>query len=268
MSRIYCRWTEEDLVFLKNNYNHQNKELLLDQLAPRKWPAIRKKASVLGLKHDHFRKSDLRSLLAENPRAYYWMGFLAADGHFTPRRIQLGVAQKDLGHLKRFMQFIHSSHKIYKLKGQDHYRIKCGHTEVVEKIRSKFGIESCKTYSPLDLSQVNQEADRFLPFVIGFIDGDGCTDGKYSISIVSHPNWLENLAFMRDYVYDYFNVTGIRNAPRIKTVYTQPPGSTKKKRYHVCVAHLCGKRLLQGLKRKAEEYGLPFLQRKLGQVSL
>lgn len=53
------------------------------------------------------RNKKLYKLLENSPEAYYWLGFLFADGHFTQsNRLVLSVSIKDKVHLERFIKFI------------------------------------------------------------------------------------------------------------------------------------------------------------------
>jgi len=129
LSNQYISWAEAELNFLRQNYSTASQDYLTTNLQNRKWESIRAKASVLGLDRiATLRKANLSVLLEETPITYYWIGFLMADGGFTERRIQLGVAEKDLDHLEKFRKFVNSTNKIGKVKSKHsdklHYRIK------------------------------------------------------------------------------------------------------------------------------------------------
>lgn len=53
------------------------------------------------------RSKKLYKLLENSPEAYYWLGFLFADGHFTQsNRLILSLSIKDKEQLEKFIKFI------------------------------------------------------------------------------------------------------------------------------------------------------------------
>lgn len=271
----YLDWTPEEINFLKEHYQTAPQHYLSTNLQNRKWKSISKKASILGLERiSILRKANLSILLEETPITYYWLGFLMADGGFTDRRLQLGVAHKDLNHLKIFRDFVGSSNKIGKVKnkhsGKLHYRIKIACIKVIQALKDKFKISNRKTYEPCDISNIPDEL--MFSLIIGFIDGDGSlynTSGQtFRLSVVGHPNWLSNFATMKSFIYNYFGYRDYTRPPRITTKYTiLPQDKTKtKKKYYAATFHIDRTDLIHAIRNKAIELKLPFLKRKLGKV--
>lgn len=133
------------------------------------------------------RKCDLSPLLEETPEAYYWVGFLLADGHFENGRVNFHLALKDSDQVKKFANFI-------KWSGNFYDRVELGigfaakHTEVVEELCKKFDIKQNKTYNP-PKTILNHDKELLKYLLIGFIDGDGSIN-ENSIKFRIHSSWL------------------------------------------------------------------------------
>jgi len=143
------------------------------------------------------RLSNLAVLLEENPLAYYWMGFLMADGHFDKsKRIKFVLSQKDEHQVMRLASFVGFTGKIQRHKYYAGFS--CQNVDIVPKLCAKFGIVSNKTEHPCKLDFA--EDDLFLAAFIGFIDGDGCIKKVYKrkdagIIIKCHRSWLPVLSY-------------------------------------------------------------------------
>lgn len=141
--------------------------------------------------------SDLSVLLDETPEAYYWMGFLLADGHFSGGRLVLGLSNKDRQHLDKFCKFIKYKGKVRENKTLGKSTVSAMDKNIVEKICEKFDIKHDKTVNPPNsLSWIPEELLYCL--FAGFIDGDG-NISKFSkrndcfIRIKIHSSWLKIL---------------------------------------------------------------------------
>lgn len=141
------------------------------------------------------RKCDLTSLLEETPDAYYWVGFLLADGHFQDGRIAFHLGINDSEQVKKFAEFIKWNGK-FEDKGEFGIGVRVKHTEVVEKLCEKFDIKHNKTYMP-PKTLLNHNKELLKCLIIGFIDGDGNIERQYKrkdcfIRIKIHESW-ENI---------------------------------------------------------------------------
>lgn len=268
--RMYLKWKSEELDWLRANYGKLPEKEMIEGLQGRKWEAIKKKAFVLGLKHEGFakKKADLSILLHDNPVTYYWLGFLMADGGFTDRRIQLGVAEKDLSHLNRFLSFVGSTNKIQELE-QDQYRVKLTNVAVVRQLRAKFHISSRKTYEPCDLTGLTN--DLLFSLIVGFIDGDGCIHctgvHTHRLCVVGHASWLSNFKLMQEFLHRRFAPENHKYRPAyLREVRVRLPGKKKKSKHTLAVFYIGKKGILRAIKQKADELGLPYMERKLGQI--
>lgn len=208
-----CRWSNDENEFLVAKYIDANKDELIHLFPGRTWVAIKLHANSLGLYRSLDREStDVRSanlepLLNNTPNAYYWMGFLLADAHFTQTRVTLHLAQKDISQVLKFGEFIN-----YK-GGINSSHIAIAHARVIRDLRLKFGIHNNKTYSPSSIDWIVND-DLFVALVVGFIDGDGSIGllsnrSDFSIRIKCHSSWLYNLQYISDRISALANVPSV-----------------------------------------------------------
>lgn len=142
------------------------------------------------------RKCDLSSLLEETPEAYYWVGFLLADGHFENGRIKFHLALRDAEQIRKFASFIKWTGN-FEDRGKLGIGVSAKHTEVVEILCDKFDIKQDKTYDPPN-TILNHNKELLKCLLIGFIDGDGNIENQYKrkdcfIRIKVHKSWNEIL---------------------------------------------------------------------------
>jgi len=81
------RWSEFEERILSEFYCNSDIESIRNRLPARAITSIKRKASSMGLSrmkisHDLRRRGSLKALLSKTSEAYYWLGFLAADGWF------------------------------------------------------------------------------------------------------------------------------------------------------------------------------------------
>ena len=199
----------------------------------------------------------MECLLEEDVKAYYWMGFLMADGHFTGSRVVLSLSIKDEGHLRRFGEFVKYSGRarvyVNRINGKGYRgrKIACMNKKIVPVIMKKYDLVPNKTeYPPKSLSIGNDDCK--LALIVGFIDGDGSVNKgrrkKFcNIAVKVHGSWLGILEEMAGLVY---RLAGHKSGmPRIN-----------KKGYAVWV--VSNSMVVKFLKCRAAEMGLPVLDRK------
>lgn len=152
------------------------------------------------------RKCDLSALLNETPEAYYWIGFLLADGSFIDGRIKFHLKLDDSEQVKRFGEFIKWTGK-YNDRGELGIGISAKHTDIVNQIISKFDIKPNKTYNPPS-TIMNHDKGLLIFLMAGFIDGDGNINKQSGgrsdcfIRIKLHSSWkhiLEEFCELIDY---------------------------------------------------------------------
>ena len=204
------------------------------------------------------RLNNLSILLEDTPETYYWIGFLLADGHFDEKRIIVGLAEHDRGHLERFAKYISYEGTISTVKKNSYndvhnaVRLSAMDTEVVTKLREKFDIKSNKTYNPPKTLKWVPE-DLFLCLLAGFIDGDGNINNFHNrkdafIRIKTHSSWL----------------------PILKEfgVFLKKENSVKINKNGYAEMLITGYPLIRNLKEKLLSCNLPILSRKWGKIDL
>lgn len=204
-------WTENDKKILAENFGKIPCNAL-EKLLKRNWHAIEEYARKRGYFLSDFKdcfgktvntagKPTLLPLLSEDLQAYYWIGYLMADGymHDGLGQVVLVSAIKDKEHLENFAKFLRSSAKVYEagktsysLKGEKQVRVSVADINNCGLIKKKFDWNFRKTYNPPSVQVLNKvlsEKDKFLAYFIGFVDGDGSINGSLGISIENFKTW-------------------------------------------------------------------------------
>ena len=255
------KWSEEEKNILKKYYKRQNKKELIQLLPNRSWPAINQYAQKLNIKrsYDVVRTTNVKKLLSETPKAYYWMGFLMADGHFTEKRIILGLSIKDVDHVRKFAKFISADYsegnKKCCGKYYDSCRVSAANSDIVPLLRQKFEIQNNKTHHPCNITKI-KDKDLLLSLIIGFIDGDGSIrkqSGRKDnqMTIKCHSSWFSNLQFISD---------------TICVICDLKPNITRINKYGYAQVNFTNSIILKFLKAKGKELNLPVLKRKWDKI--
>ena len=228
------KWNTIEESFLLKNYAKLDRFELISKLN-RSWSSIRNKASSLNLKRE-IANANIIHLANESNEAYYWLGFLIADGHFnTNKQLQVNLSKKDLRHLVKFANFIEYKNILEKPSINVSYK-------EIEEWLSQFEIEHDKTYNPCKIKHLL--GDKLFSFIVGFIDGDGSIDKKGCLQIKCHRSWLENLSFMISVLSENCDYKGCINSEGCSLVTLTKIEIMKKTRRH------------------AESLNLPILERK------
>lgn len=196
--RIEDAWSETEDSILTRMWALASHSELRESLPMRTKSAIKNRATKLKLKRDTTQQlSNVAKLLNESFEAFYWIGFLLADGSVDAERIRLHLGVKDSDHLMRYMNFIEFGgtvqHRDGKIVGVD-----CSNKNVANSLEVLYGFNDSKTYiAPNPALYDSLTTEQLLAIVIGFIDGDGSINitknrGKPRIVITSHSEW-ENL---------------------------------------------------------------------------
>jgi len=207
------KWSKDETDYLINNYENEDKQILLDNLPLRNWNTIKNKSNKLNLNRYNStrRYADMNILLEDINETYYWIGFIISDGHIENNRLTIRLSNKDVNHLEKFKKFINYTNE--NNKNNNKYKKSIGisvmDTKYLKKLCEKFNIKHNKTYHPCDISKIENK-DLLLSLIIGFIDGDGCirklnNRKDFSLSIKNHKNWENNLEYMLKSIYDSVN---------------------------------------------------------------
>lgn len=164
------------------------------------------------------KKNDLTALLNEDLAAYYWMGYLLADGTFLKSKIVKVLAYgDDMGHLNLLAKTLKTNVNVYENKSgfklSQYGQISCQDTELVGKLVTKFDIKDAKTYNPPDMRSYLDmfSEDKLVALTIGFIDGDGNISKRRKtgirLQIKNHISWFDNLSVMNYILHSFASIT-------------------------------------------------------------
>ena len=186
--------------------------------------------------------ANLQRLLEDTPEAFYWIGFLLADGSFSNGRIRFAI--KDIEQLHKFGAFINYTGVYGECNGCK--RISSMNLDQVALICKKFDIKERKTYNP-PRSILHFSRQLVYALFAGFIDGDGCINYQtkrkdFRLSIKCHDSWLP--------ILQEFNLL-IGNA-----------GSCKINNAGYAVLLVTNTVALKELKRVIQKLRVPILNRK------
>ena len=241
-------WSSDEIKTLKENYFNLNKKEIEKKLPGRSWSSIQQKAFALGIKREIAKNSDLSVLLQDTCETYYWLGFLMADGHFNKYSIQINLAKKDIGHLKKFAKFISYKKKLNKPS------LYVNDKEIVDVLKLKFKITNNKTYEPCSIFHINDEK-LLLSLIAGFIDGDGSIKqsyGRTQMVVKCHKSWRNNLDYMLNFLCAGFNKS-------YKTVVNKEG---------LAIFFITDIEVLKKIKSNVYKLKLPILKRKWGKINL
>lgn len=258
---------QEDF-FITANYSLMPTPELLASLPKRNWNSIKLHAEKLSLKRSHTfcRESDLRPLLEETHEAYYWTGFLLADGCISHStwRLTLGLATKDAQHLAKFAKFINCTNIDTIKHGPDKKYsasvLKAQNKEVLPLFVKKFDFKPAKTYNPPILKIASSEL--FLSLLVGFIDGDGCIkklknrNNDVNIAIKNHASWKP--------VLEYFEIESYRALGLAR--FNEKP-LTRINNAGCAVLIFSDSQVVHALKKHVDRFNLPVLERKWGEIA-
>ena len=269
MARI--PWTQQDIDTLKRVYSFSsNKEIQKKYFPTRTVESIKSQGSknlkLIKQAAQPQRVGSIEPLLQDTPDAFYWVGFIFADGSVINNKTRLSVslAEKDHEHLRKLALFLSTTTKVYienggwvdnapfcKLRIQDKQR--------VPRLCEKFGLKSRKTYNPPTLC-INND-NLFVSFLCGFIDGDGCIvinknrKNCINITIKVHGSWMDALRYMEHRIYEALQLTKYRDVDLT---------SMNKKGF--AVLRISDNTLIRKMKQRAVDLGIPIMSRKWDRI--
>lgn len=170
------RWREEELEFLKENYQEKSYKEIGDILG-RKEQAIRSKLHFLGLKKEiHHCNYDYFSMIDTEEKAY-WLGFIYADGNVNKAEntLTINLQAGDKKHLEKLNKCLEGNYSVKvteDIRGDKTYwnaRLSVYSTKLVKDLINK-GVVPNKT-SVIAFPTIQNDLVRH--FIRGYFDGDG-----------------------------------------------------------------------------------------------
>lgn len=192
-------------------------------------------------------------LLNSSNEAFYWLGFIYADGtlNYKTGRLRVRVSLKDEKFIAKLSSFLDTKlvYETNKSVGID-----IASRRIFPILVDKFKFKQNKTYNPPENLNFLETNEQFLSFLIGFIDGDGCIRKQHNrqdctLAIKCHNSWKPVLLEFEERLYNICKISK-------KRVLT--------KTNNAGFAFVCfsDHKVLNFLKNKTKELNLPILQRK------
>lgn len=251
------KWTQDKIDLLIKVYPLGDKKMLAEKLGI-KYKTLKSAAERFGVKSlqdKNFYKLDF--LTQDTPIAYYWLGFIFADGYINPYNgeLKITLSLKDKPHLEKLANILNINVKIRNSKIKHNNNaicaIHCADKYNSSIIYNKLGLDInlTKTYHPPKTLTINNN-NLFISFLLGLIDGDGTFSKRKNkidfIRIELHRNYY-------DYLLQIKNKLNNLGFEGISVNYT-------KKGY--VYIRICRQHNFQLLKTFAIKNNLPILERK------
>lgn len=202
--------------------------------------------------------SKCRNLLNNTCESYYWLGYLASDGSFKLdaaskiSRISLRVNDKES--VEAFKKFLEVDNKISQVGAC--YKINVMDRSTCQTLIDKYKVSNKKTYNPMIVRNLTE--DKFVSYLIGFIDGDGSIKlqtkrSTPKISIKCHFSWLNEMLYWHSQLEQF---TGEIIAP------------PKINNQGYCSWSIASLIVIKYVKLKSRKLQLPCLKRKWDVINL
>lgn len=208
MKNKYYKWTEDKLKLLDELYpiTSNNDLCILFSISNKR--AIAECARKRGLKKiiDPSRNGTLQPLFEETNLAYYWLGFIMADGWISKEgQLVIALSNKDKNHLQKIADLLKTSINDYPSSNKKGIQSRLSIQDKKHGIllRNKLNIRDKKTY---EIPNIDFISNKFLlPFFIGFIDGDGSLVNN-SIKIECWKNWEQAFINFGDFLQKEYKI--------------------------------------------------------------
>jgi hypothetical protein len=140
-------------------------------------------------------------LMRQTPVAYYWLGFLLADGSISATgQVHFRLAKKDGIHIHKFAKFIHYTGSFGAI---DYPGVAFQSAKATPYFHSLGIVQNKTTHARSELPDVRD--DLKLAMLAGFVDGDGCIRCQTHrtdvvLDIKCHGNWLAFLIACQQFI--------------------------------------------------------------------
>jgi len=210
----------------------------------------------------------LKRLLENTPEAYYWAGFLMADGNFDTHgyanRLTLFLSKLDKKHVIRFSKYIdvknleeRKAKNIIGPRGDEihinkQFGVRKQDSFNVPIIMKKFDYKVAKSYNPPSDLEIKNN-DLFTAFFIGYLDGDGTIGTNNRLQVTCHTSWEKvlNSWFLR--------IWNLSKCEILNNVLVLPKSKIYKNKLVIGTSNYT---FLKYLLEKIKELDLPVLNRK------
>lgn len=229
-------------------------------------------AVVLRAKHLKLSKSNAiyttttcDALLNNSLESYYWIGFILADGHITPKyRLKITLASIDSDHLERLALLLNCPTHFAKYNTNNFnvignsISIAVQDSISIKELAERYDIAHNKTIIPPTFQSYRLTDDQWLALIIGFLDGDASitklnrTSSPYNIIFKNHAAWLPNLNYIKIKLTQIFDIDSTMQAKLNTSGYAK-----------LAISDM---RIIVGLKKFIVEHGIPALERKWCEV--
>lgn len=187
----------------------------------------------------------------DSPEKAYWLGFIAADGCNYYREqnasIILNIHQKDIKHLEKFKDFCNTNAEIKTYNAFEGFSSNTPMCKIVlnsKKMSQDLTNKGIIPNKSLVLKPPKISENYYLPFILGYFDGDGSISktsqyNNYSISIQGTKEILE-------WINEILSISSSlekRNENEKNSYYIRCGGTLKpyqilSKLYNSCEIHL------------------------------
>lgn len=180
----------------------------------------------------------------------YWLGFIAADGCNYEREknasIVINIHQQDIDHLKKFKDFMNTNAEIHTFiqnAGFSNNTPMCKITLNSKEMSHDLSDKGVVPRKSLILEPPKIDEKYFLPFILGYFDGDGSVyqlqNKEFGISIVGTKEillWINNILNITNQLEQ--RIPTDKNTYHIRCGGIDKPYFILKSLYDSCKTHL------------------------------
>lgn len=204
-------------------------------------------------------KTNCFNLLNGSNEAFYWTGFILADGcvsedrhkHSKNPSLRLSITLKEIDskHLEKYRNFLNSG----TVRNHDNKTMIVTYGGTKE-FMNYYGVKFRKTYNPCDFEHLKQfTKDQLWCLLAGIIDGDGSITYKHNkksvfIRIAAHNCWMSFYKSFMEYLEIPYTIIPQNNADAFSV-------------------SIQNKKFIYELEKKLRAFNLPLMDRKWGRVT-
>ena len=249
------KFTQEQKVDILNKYQNNWSQQKIANYYKVSRPVIKRclqeaNINIRNRTKKYYSNDNIFEEIDEKEKAY-WLGFLAADGCNYQREhnasIIINIHQKDIVHLDKFKLFCNSQAEIQTYIANDGYSNNTPMARFVlnsKKMSKDLADKGIVPKKSLILKKPNISEEYYLPFILGYFDGDGSIsksnqNNNYFISIQGTKEIL-------DWINGILNISvelekrnnNDKNSYYIRCGGTNKPYNILKQLYDSCETHL------------------------------